>query len=160
MLHERAHIVLPDQNHGPQHYSVDMAIREEDVERRAAAESYRQYRILASAPIIWPPNMAERHRQQMAFLWAQLDQRDQENYLREFYRHHQLHVPPPRPANTIRGVEPIRFMNQLGQVIHVIEDVVDDGIVQQRNVTTARRLQFESGEDISVNEEHSSPIPM
>ena len=57
-------------------------------------------------------------------------------------------------------MEPIRFMNQLGQVIHVIEEVVDDAIVHQGNVTTARRLQFESGEDISANEEHSSPIPM
>jgi hypothetical protein len=54
----------------------------------------------------------------------------------------------------------MRFMNQLGQVIHVIEDVVDDWIVQERNVTTSRRLQFESGEDIYANEENSSPIPM
>ncbi|KAL3785819.1 hypothetical protein HJC23_012374 [Cyclotella cryptica] len=160
MLGNRAHIIPHDQNHVSQNDSVDTAIRHEQVKRRAAAESYRQYRILASAPVVWPPNMAERHHQQMAFLWAQLDRRDQEHYLQELYRHRQPNIPPQPPANAIRGVEPIRFINQLGQVINVIEDVVDEGIVQERDAMIARRLHFESGEDITTNDENSSPIPM
>ena len=48
--------------------------REPEVER-AAAEAYRQYRNMASAPIIWPLDLAKQQEQQLAFLWSQMDPR-------------------------------------------------------------------------------------
>lgn len=52
-----------------------MSHQEAEAHRQAAVEAYRQYRLLASAPIIWPPAQAEQQQQQLAFLWAQIDPR-------------------------------------------------------------------------------------
>lgn len=70
MSQHRSHIIP----HNPRQ-SVRSAQHEEEARRADALESYRQYRLMASAPIIWPPSLARQQQQQLAFLWEQLDPR-------------------------------------------------------------------------------------
>ena len=70
MSHQSSHII-------PSHTSSlgNHVARRNEAEdaRRAAADAHRQYCALASAPIIWPPALAEQQQQQLAFLWSQID---------------------------------------------------------------------------------------
>ena len=67
--------IIPSYHHNFDNGNIQIIRDEEARARRVAAEAYRQYRILSRAPIIWPPLRAEQQRQQLAFLWEQIDPR-------------------------------------------------------------------------------------
>jgi hypothetical protein len=110
---------------------------------------------MASAPIIWPPSLAEQQQQQLAFLWEQIDPRDQAQYLQELYRFNPPYLHPQLPENAVRGVEPIRLMNQFGQVVNLVEESADPGETDTSNRDTSD-MKLES----DGNEDSVTSIPM
>lgn len=64
----------------------------------------------------------------LKFDWSSSsNHRDQAQYLQELYRFNPPYLHPQLPENAVRGVEPIRLMNQFGQVVNLVEESADPG---------------------------------
>jgi hypothetical protein len=62
------------------------------------------------------------------------------------------------PENAVRGVEPIRLINQLGQIINIVEQSDDQGVEEGSEASSGENSDMKLESD--DNEETVTPVPM